>query len=81
MQAETPNILSCDVFRTFWVMWSTNTVSVGYGGAPKPGTNNQFISYTNPNGTGEYIQAVGIINSAQIIAEYEFVHLTGNLLC
>ncbi len=73
----TPDILNCDEFLTFWVRWAFNYVAVGYGA--RPGTT-QFMSLDQAE-TGQFVQAVGILNTPGHEMEYEVIDITGKDAC
>ncbi|XP_029165549.1 uncharacterized protein LOC114936495 isoform X3 [Nylanderia fulva] len=47
MEAETPDILSADEFRGFWIRWNDGTLTVGKEGDSAP-----FLSYSDPEPFG-----------------------------
>lgn len=50
-EVATPDILSANEFRGFWISWDNGTVSVGKEGSDVP-----FLTYTDPDpfGIGYY---------------------------
>ncbi len=71
---DTPDILSCNEFRTFWIYWTYQSVIVGSGSDITEGS---FLVYSSES--MHYTQAVGFVNSPGIKAEYEFVTLSGKI--
>ncbi len=69
--AETPNILSCNEYREFWITWSTVTIRVGRGGFIG---SDQILEYT---GLIDVIHSVGLTTAPGVQGQWIHGNING----
>lgn len=71
----TPDILHCNVTRTFWITWTSDSIAVGQGGNFYEGR----ITEHKPMSRVNIVQAMGIGSSHLSELDYEFINIQGRL--
>ena len=68
---DTPEILSCDEFRTFWISWDNGLIAIGTGAWVGY---TEFISWQDPEPDG--VGYLSISGWSQVV-EWEMIQFSG----
>ncbi len=74
VRAQTSNLLSCDVMRSFWVSWQDGVLCVGTGYIIGQ---QMFMSWTSPRGS---IRVSGISTASVYQAEWDMTAIVGQFI-
>ena len=71
--AETPDILSCNEFRSFWIQWENNHVEVGEGSVINQRRFINWADTTDPHG----ISALTLSTGWESTGDWQFSYISG----
>ena len=75
VDATTPDVLSCDVMRDFWLSWSESTVAIGSG---RVVDENSLVRHTDSN--ERPVHALTFRTDFEVNGTWEFPEYEGDTL-
>ncbi len=74
IREDTPNILNCDEYRTFYVRWTGSTIGVGTGSGIYY---NQIIAYSDAYQELPLTNVISLMNTRENVIDYQIFKYIG----